>query len=335
LVELSKVTKNFSGAEIEGLVRAAQSCALNRLVKADQKVQIDPDAAEKLVVVRKDFLHALENDVKPAFGASEEVLQGMLGRGIINWGEPVQDVLDDGALLINQAASADGPGLVSILLEGSANAGKTALGAQLAKNSNFPFVKICSPEDMVGFTESAKCMQIRRIFDDAYRSSMSCILVDNIEHSSVTIIGHFAIESVILGFKAVCFSIFHYRTEPFISCKIELTGLGVRTVLGPLHVDWRLALTGAILKACFPELGSTVAFVAPVEVVHALHREISVSKAEGRPLWVILVLVDATTQAVEPGKLADIALAEELVENVANLLFRTALAFMAFICSPL
>ena len=30
LVELSKVTKNFSGAEIEGLVRAAQSCALNR-----------------------------------------------------------------------------------------------------------------------------------------------------------------------------------------------------------------------------------------------------------------------------------------------------------------
>ena len=30
LIELSKVTKNFSGAEIEGLVRAAQSCALNR-----------------------------------------------------------------------------------------------------------------------------------------------------------------------------------------------------------------------------------------------------------------------------------------------------------------
>ena len=29
-------------------------------------------------------------------------LKGMLGRGIINWGEPVQDVLDDGALLINQ-----------------------------------------------------------------------------------------------------------------------------------------------------------------------------------------------------------------------------------------
>ena len=53
------------------------------MVKADQKVQIDPDAAEKLVVVRKDFLHALENDVKPAFGASEEVLQVRQRRALI------------------------------------------------------------------------------------------------------------------------------------------------------------------------------------------------------------------------------------------------------------
>merc|ERR1719432_333395 len=149
-------------------------------------------------------------------------------------------------------------------------------------------------------------------------------------HSSVTIIGHFSIEPLAFSNNRISKIIFKRCTEPFISCKIELTRLSVcQSVLGPLHVDWRLALAGAVLKAGFPELGSTVAFIAPVEIVHALHREVAVSKAEGRPLWVILVLVDATTQAVEPGKLADIALAEELVENVANLLFRTALAFMA------
>ncbi len=54
-------------------MRAAQSCALNRLVKAASKVEVDPDAAEKLIVSRADFMHALDNDVKPAFGASQVI----------------------------------------------------------------------------------------------------------------------------------------------------------------------------------------------------------------------------------------------------------------------
>ena len=62
---------------------------------------------------------------------------------------------------------------MSILLEGAPNAGKTALAAKLARDSGFPFVKICSPDDMVGFTESAKCLHIKKIFDDVYRYELS------------------------------------------------------------------------------------------------------------------------------------------------------------------
>lgn len=54
-------------------------------------------------------------------------------------------------------------GLVSVLLEGPPNSGKTALAAQLAKNSDFPFIKVCSPEEMVGFTETAKCLYVRKV----------------------------------------------------------------------------------------------------------------------------------------------------------------------------
>jgi len=178
LSELAKLTKNFSGAEIEGLVRAAQSCALNRLVKAGSSVQIDVDAAEKLLVSRQDFLHALKNDIKPALGSAEDVLASYATRGIIEWNSSVSGILRDGALLTKQVSSSR---LVSLLLCGAPNSGKSALAATLATRSGAPFVKVVSPEDMVGYTEAAKCTTIRKIFDDAYRSDFSCIIVDNIE----------------------------------------------------------------------------------------------------------------------------------------------------------
>ena len=59
------MTKNFSGAEIEGLVRSAQSMALHRFLKASNFVEVNLKAGEEPTIYRKDFLDAYENDLKP------------------------------------------------------------------------------------------------------------------------------------------------------------------------------------------------------------------------------------------------------------------------------
>ncbi|XP_038847148.1 vesicle-fusing ATPase isoform X3 [Salvelinus namaycush] len=179
--ELAAETKNYSGAELEGLVRAAQSTAMNRHIKASATVEVDLEKAVNLQVHRDDFLGSLDNDIKPAFGTNSEDYASYIMNGIIKWGDPVTAVLDDGELLVQQTKNSDRTPLVSVLLEGPPNSGKTALAAKIAEESQFPFIKICSPDKMIGHSEIAKCQAIKKIFEDAYKSQLSCVVVDDIE----------------------------------------------------------------------------------------------------------------------------------------------------------
>ncbi len=98
---------------------------------------------------------------------------------------------------------------------GPPHSGKTALAAKISEDSQFPFIKICSPDKMIGHSEISKCQAIKKVcgnilnahkveynciniiniitlslkmfhissqvFDDAYKSQLSCIVIDDIE----------------------------------------------------------------------------------------------------------------------------------------------------------
>ena len=91
LEELAQHTKNYSGAEIEGFVKSATSFALNRHVKVGTLAGISDDV-ENLRVNRNDFMGALD-EIKPAFGVSEEEITEVLKNGIITFDEEIKACL--------------------------------------------------------------------------------------------------------------------------------------------------------------------------------------------------------------------------------------------------
>ena len=177
--ELAKLTKNFSGAELSGLVKAASSFAFSRHIKVGTMAAINPDV-ENMKVSRADFLSALD-EVKPLFGVAEEELGKRILRGIIHYSPFIKDILEEGRLYINQVRKPDSTPILSVALHGPPGSGKTALAARMAMDSGYPFIKLLSPEDMVGFSEMQKVQQLDKTFRDAYKSPLSVIVIDNVE----------------------------------------------------------------------------------------------------------------------------------------------------------
>lgn len=178
LDELAHRTKNFTGAELEGLVRNAASFALARNIDGASIKTVD----EKAVKVEWiDFERALEESV-PAFGnKNNEELQSYYSNGICNYGGSFSILWDTLQRLVNQTRNSERTPLMSVLLEGNVSSGKTAIAAKLAAESDFAFIRCLSPDSMIGCSDSIRCSTLLKLFTDCYRSALSIIFIDDIE----------------------------------------------------------------------------------------------------------------------------------------------------------
>jgi len=182
--KLAQKTKNFTGAEIEGLVKGAAAWAFQRQVDTkDLRKVVNP---KSLMVTNEDFEQAL-SECKPQFGSTEaeDEMKRYSGGSLIAFSrefENVQRMLEN---LARESASeknaTNSLSLVSVLICGEPGSGKTALAAKVAYESGFPLVRILSPDKLIGMSEQAKSSAIADVFDEAYKSDKSLVLLEDIE----------------------------------------------------------------------------------------------------------------------------------------------------------
>jgi len=176
---LAKRTKNYSGAEIAGLIRTAQSFTLSRGIDG-KKLKPQDLKAFKPKLLMSDLERAID-ETKPAFGLNADELSLHFANGIIPYGTSFNNMMTTLRQLVNQVRQSNKTPLLSVLLEAPSGCGKTALAAKIACESGYPFVRMLTADKLIGLSDSSKCNHIFKIFQDAYKSPLSLIIIDDIE----------------------------------------------------------------------------------------------------------------------------------------------------------
>lgn len=176
---LASKSKNYTGAEIEGLVNSARSCAIQRSTEfgPDGSAKVDE---EKICVVKEDFEFALK-EIKPKFGLDTSIIDQMSKYGVINYSESFTKFYDNMKSDLKSFIKSFNEQMICFIT-GTIGSGRTTLAMDIARKTNYPFIKYITGRSMIGMIESQKTKYIKDCFEDADRSPQSVIILDDLEN---------------------------------------------------------------------------------------------------------------------------------------------------------
>lgn len=161
---LARMTPNYTGAEIEGVIRDAISYAMYRQIDPTNLHVCHDDLTEKITF--EDFKRAIEEN-PPAHGVAVKEIDDM---ELVECDDELIDI-------IRNVES----GITGVLLYGGVDKKKTKVAVSLAIQSKYPFIRLISPQMYIGMNETTKIQKINEVFTSAYRSERSIIILEDVE----------------------------------------------------------------------------------------------------------------------------------------------------------
>ncbi len=172
LDEIAVNTKNFTGAEIESVVKTSVSYALSRELdpaNLSQAKNINP------IVTKSDFERSLR-EIKPQFGTRSALIDIICSTELQMYSDEYKETYADIADKMKALKSGN---RLSLLLSGPNYIGKTKMVAHLAKESDYNCVKFINAESLIN--SYAKDIYLNDLVESGLKSESCIFILDSIE----------------------------------------------------------------------------------------------------------------------------------------------------------
>jgi vesicle-fusing ATPase len=172
LDEIAANTKNFTGAEIESVVKTSVSYALSRELDPTNLAQaknINP------IVTKSDFERSLR-EIKPQFGTRSTLIDIICSTELEFYSDEYKETYAD---ISNKMQALKSGNRLSLLLSGPNYIGKTKMVAHLAKDSDYNCVKFINAESLSN--SYAKDIYLNDLVESGLKSQSCIFILDSIE----------------------------------------------------------------------------------------------------------------------------------------------------------
>ena len=169
---VASITKNFTGAELESVVKNSVSFALSR--------DLDPSNLSsvkniKPVINHDDFIRAVK-EIKPQFGSKSSVVDIICSSTFDLYSEDYSDAFNE---ITTKLIKLKPGSKISFGIIGPNYIGKTKLACHLAKNSDYNCIRFINSETLCNYLN--KDMHLNELINNGLRSESVIFIIDSIE----------------------------------------------------------------------------------------------------------------------------------------------------------
>lgn len=166
--EIAKKTINFTGAELEGVIKNALSYNITNQLDINN---IDSASISPLIT-QNDLLKSI-TEIIPQFGNNSNEINIYTSKKFELYSTTYKTTYDK---IMDNVNNLNYGNLISILIYGDNYIGKTTLACHIAKNSNYKCIKFVNYEKIINNSKT-----LYDIFTEGYKSDSLLLILDSIE----------------------------------------------------------------------------------------------------------------------------------------------------------